>query len=91
MSSVVEALTSIPFPKIPICTNTQELLQKDLQMQEKTADNNMRTKKVEEKDFPEEDIKLVMQQASCSRKDAVKALKEEDGDIVQAIMWLAVY
>ena len=34
------------------------------------------------------DIELVMSQASCSRTKAVAALKENDGDLVNAIMSL---
>lgn len=34
----------------------------------------------------EQDINTVMQQTSCSRGKAVKALKEHNGDIVNAIM-----
>lgn len=34
------------------------------------------------------DIDLVMSQASCSRAKAVAALKENDGDLVNAIMSL---
>ena len=36
------------------------------------------------------DIELVMAQASVSRKKAVKALKENDNDIVNSIMALSV-
>ena len=56
-------------------------------------------KKEEEEDDGEEvddsgleakDIELVMQQASVSRKKAVKALKENDNDIVNSIMALSI-
>jgi nascent polypeptide-associated complex subunit alpha len=56
-------------------------------------------KKDEEEDDGEEvddsgleakDIELVMQQASVSRKKAVKALKENDNDIVNSIMALSI-
>ena len=55
-------------------------------------------KKVEEEDDDEEvdesgleakDIELVMTQAGVSRKKAVKALKENDNDIVNSIMALS--
>jgi nascent polypeptide-associated complex subunit alpha len=36
----------------------------------------------------EKDIELVMQQANCSRAKAIKALKNHDSDIVNAIMEL---
>jgi len=57
------------------------------------------TKKDEEEDDGEEvdaegieekDIELVMTQASVSRKKAVKALKENDHDIVNSIMALSI-
>lgn len=35
-----------------------------------------------------EDAKMVMEQANCSEEDAVKALKETNGDIAQAIVKL---
>ena len=38
----------------------------------------------------EEDVELVMSQASCSRSEAVKALRANDGDIVNAIMELTM-
>jgi nascent polypeptide-associated complex subunit alpha len=56
-------------------------------------------KKEEEEDDGEEvddsgleakDIELVMAQATVSRKRAVKALKENDNDIVNSIMALSV-
>ena len=38
----------------------------------------------------EKDVELVIQQANCSRGKAVKALKNNDGDIVNAIMELTM-
>jgi len=43
---------------------------------------------VDESGVDEKDINLVMSQASCSRAKAVKALKENDNDLVNAIMSL---
>mmetsp|Transcript_11985 Transcript_11985/g.17915 ORF Transcript_11985/g.17915 Transcript_11985/m.17915 type:complete len:181 (-) Transcript_11985:33-575(-) len=43
---------------------------------------------VDEKGVEAKDIDLVMSQASCSRSKAVKALKANDNDIVNAIMQL---
>ncbi|KAI9760608.1 MAG: GAL4 enhancer protein [Chaenotheca gracillima] len=63
------------------------------------AIDNGDDKKAEEEDDGEEvddagletkDIELVMQQASVSRKKAVKALKENDNDIVNSIMALSI-
>ena len=57
------------------------------------------TKKEEEDDdgdevdsegIEEKDIELVMTQAGVSRKKAIKALKENDNDIVNSIMALSV-
>jgi nascent polypeptide-associated complex subunit alpha len=36
----------------------------------------------------EEDIKLVMEQAGVSREEALRALKDADGDLAQAILKL---
>lgn len=38
--------------------------------------------------FNEEDVKMVMEQANCSREDAQKVLEETKGDIAEAIMKL---
>jgi nascent polypeptide-associated complex subunit alpha len=43
---------------------------------------------IDESDVEAKDIELVMTQAACSRVKAVKALKENDGDLVNAIMSL---
>jgi nascent polypeptide-associated complex subunit alpha len=43
---------------------------------------------VDETGIDAKDIDLVMSQASCSRSKAVNALKENDGDLVNAIMAL---
>lgn len=45
---------------------------------------------VDEGGLEGKDIELVMQQASVSRKKAVKALKENDNDIVNSIMALSI-
>ena len=46
---------------------------------------------VDESGMEAKDIELVMQQASVSRAKAVKALRENDFDIVNAIMGLTVF
>ena len=43
---------------------------------------------IDESGLEPKDIDLVMSQASCSRADAVNALRSNDGDIVNAIMEL---
>mmetsp|Transcript_46287 Transcript_46287/g.68262 ORF Transcript_46287/g.68262 Transcript_46287/m.68262 type:complete len:323 (+) Transcript_46287:68-1036(+) len=43
---------------------------------------------VDETGVEAKDVELVMNQASCSRSKAVKALRENDGDLVNAIMSL---
>lgn len=45
---------------------------------------------VDEEGLEDKDIELVMTQASVSRKKAVKALKENDNDIVNSIMALSI-
>ena len=45
---------------------------------------------VDETGLESKDIELVMAQASVSRKKAVKALKENDNDIVNSIMALSI-
>ena len=49
-------------------------------------DDNEPEGEVDESGVDAQDIDTVMQQASCSRGKAVKALKEHKGDIVNAIM-----
>jgi len=41
---------------------------------------------IDETGVDQKDIDLVMEQVSCSRRKAVKALKENDGDLINAIM-----
>jgi len=36
----------------------------------------------------EEDVKTVMEQANCSREDAIKALNENNGDLAASILSL---
>jgi nascent polypeptide-associated complex subunit alpha len=43
---------------------------------------------VDESDVNAKDVELVMSQAGCSRAKAVKALKENEGDLVNSIMSL---
>jgi len=45
---------------------------------------------IDESGVDEKDIDLVMQQAGCTRGKAVKALKNNDCDIVNAIMELTM-
>ena len=45
---------------------------------------------IDETGVDAKDIDLVMQQVSCSRRKAVKALKENDNDIVNSIMALSI-
>lgn len=45
---------------------------------------------VDEEGLEQKDIELVMAQASVSRKKAVKALRENDHDIVNSIMALSI-
>ncbi|MCD6549510.1 nascent polypeptide-associated complex protein [Candidatus Micrarchaeota archaeon] len=43
---------------------------------------------VEEETISDEDVKLVMEQSGASREEAVRALKETNGDIAEAILKL---
>lgn len=52
--------------------------------------NNPQSKVLQECEIPEKDIDLVMDQAQCSRKFAIEALVNYDGDIVNAIMELTM-
>lgn len=45
---------------------------------------------VDSKGIEEKDIELVMTQASVSRNKAIKALRDNDNDIVNSIMALSV-
>lgn len=40
----------------------------------------------EDINFPEEDVKLVMEQTGVSREKAIAALKKADGEVAQAIV-----
>ena len=42
-----------------------------------------------EKETPEEDINLIVEQTGVSKEEAMKVLKETDGDIAEAIMKLS--
>ncbi|BFZ58545.1 GAL4 enhancer protein [Savitreella phatthalungensis] len=54
--------------------------------EDKKADAEDDDENVDETGVEPKDIQLVMDQAACSRAKAVKALKANDGDIVNAIM-----
>ena len=41
---------------------------------------------VEELPYNDEDVELVMEQASVDREEAIKLLREAEGDVAQAIM-----
>ncbi|MCZ3367460.1 MULTISPECIES: nascent polypeptide-associated complex protein [Methanobacterium] len=42
-----------------------------------------------ELEIPEEDVELVSAQTGASKEDAIKALKDTDGDLAEAIMRLS--
>lgn len=54
-----------------------------------TASADASDEAVDETGVEAKDIELVMSQAGCSRAAAVKALKENDGDLVNSIMSLS--
>ncbi|KAH7399014.1 NAC domain-containing protein [Phaeosphaeria sp. MPI-PUGE-AT-0046c] len=60
---------------------------KDDEEEEEDDDDD---EEVDDSGLEAKDIELVMQQASVSRKKAVKALKENDNDIVNSIMALSI-
>ncbi len=51
--------------------------------EEKVGENN---KKAHKQEGEQSDVELVMEKARCSKEDAEKALKQSNGDIVEAIM-----
>ncbi|KAF1944194.1 nascent polypeptide-associated complex, alpha subunit [Clathrospora elynae] len=58
--------------------------------EEEDEDEDEDEEDVDDEGLEAKDIELVMQQASVSRKKAVKALKENDNDIVNSIMALSI-
>ena len=59
-------------------------------VQEQTSDNDKKDEQVDAAGVSERDIELVVSQTQVSRADAIKALKANDGDIVNAIMELSM-
>jgi len=55
-----------------------------------TIQEEKETESVDPSGLDENDIKMVMEQASVSRAKAVKALKAHNGDIVNSIMELTM-
>jgi nascent polypeptide-associated complex subunit alpha len=55
-----------------------------------TAQTSASDEVVDETGVDPKDIELVVSQANCSRGDAVRALKKNDNDIVNAIMELTI-
>ena len=56
----------------------------------KAEEDDDDVEEVDDTGLESKDIELVMAQASVSRKKAVKALKENDNDIVNSIMALSI-
>ncbi|KAE9975296.1 hypothetical protein EG328_003265 [Venturia inaequalis] len=90
-SSVVEAVTGIPGPKVSKCTNTEELLQKDTDNSQKVSNNHDSGVKTGEADILEKYFDTVMRQTLCSRKAAAKTMKKQNGDTANAIMAVDAY
>ena len=59
-----------------------------IDMQGKKTYTVMGEEREERKGIPEEDIKMVAEQASVSEEEAKKALEESSGDIAEAIVKL---
>ncbi len=79
--------------KVVIHTDTKEIIILDpsvtiMNVQgEKTYQIQGRTtEKILKVELPEEDVQLVMEQASISREQAIKALEEADGEPAEAII-----
>ncbi|KAL3229159.1 Nascent polypeptide-associated complex subunit alpha [Nakaseomyces bracarensis] len=75
-------------------TKTPEDIQADLQAaadanESGEAKTEAADENVEVGDLNEDDVELVVQQTNASKAHAIKALKEHDGDIVNAIMSLS--
>ena len=80
-------------PKNYIIENPQVIAieaqgQKTFQITGNIKEVQSSTKKVEEKkeEFPEADIKLVMEQSGCTREKAIESLKLSEGEPADAIM-----
>jgi nascent polypeptide-associated complex subunit alpha len=58
--------------------------------EDKKDDDEDDGEEVDATGLEDKDIELVMTQASVSRKKAIKALKENDNDIVNSIMALSI-
>jgi len=71
--------------KAPEPTNTAAELKEEIPSGDEDEDEEEDAEGIEDKD-----IDLVMQQANSSRKKAIKALKKNDNDIVNAIMDLTM-
>ncbi|KAF7920707.1 hypothetical protein EAE99_008001 [Botrytis elliptica] len=63
---------------------------KAVDTEEKKEEEEDDTEEVDATGLEDKDIELVMTQASVSRNKAVKALKENDNDIVNSIMALSI-
>ncbi|KAK2785695.1 GAL4 enhancer protein [Emmonsiellopsis sp. PD_33] len=63
---------------------------KAVEAAEKKEEEEEEGEEVDDTGIESKDIELVMAQASVSRKKAIKALKENDNDIVNSIMALSV-
>ena len=60
-----------------------------LPIEEKTEQKEETNEEVDESNLSAESIKMVMDHCKCTRVEAVKALKESDGDSVNAILKLS--
>ena len=85
-----------PEPPVQILDVTKEIVAQTTQVGATTENNNNDDDKTEDEGEVDEtgveakDIESVMSQASVSRAKAVKALKSNDNDIVNAIMELTM-
>ena len=71
-----------------LCLQIKKKKQEEAKRKKHAAADN--DKAVDEEGVEAKDIELVMSQANVSRGKAVKALKSNDGDIIDAIMELTM-
>ena len=65
---------------------TEEKPAEEKPAEEKPAEE---TEEVDETGINPEDVNFVMEQTKCTRAEAVKALRENEGDMINAVMSLS--
>ena len=88
MDNVEEVIIKTETKELYLITQVIEMKGKDSTIFQVIA-SDIEEKQREVPAFKEEDVILVMQQASVSREKAIQALTESKGDMAQAILSLA--